>query len=508
MKKNAFTLMILTVLTKILGFVRDITLSFYYGASNLSDAYLISLVIPATIFDLIGTGIVTGYIPMYSSIEKEKGVEVADKFTNNISNLVISLCTLIFILGLIFTTPLVKLFASGFEGETLKLAVFFTRITLASIYFYGLTYVYSGYLQLKDNYIAPALMYIPFNLLIIISIVLSVVFGKTLLPVGSLIAVASQFIFLIPFLYKKGYRYSLVLDKRDEYLRKMIYLSIPVIIGVSVTQVNVLVDKTIASRIASGGISALTYAYRLNSFVQAIFVTSIATVIYPVFSKLVANNDLSGLKKSISEVVGAINLLVIPSTIGFMVFAEPIVKLLFGRGAFGSEAISMTSYALFFYSIGMLGYGLRVIITRVFYSLQDTKTPMLNSVIAMVMNIVLNIILSKFMGIGGLALATSISVIFCTVLLFINLKKKVGPLGLKKITISFAKILSASLIMGIVIKLAYKTLMNYTGGNISLIASVCIGALLYFCIIYFMKIEEVDLIVNAVKNKLSPANQK
>ncbi len=122
-----------------------------------------------------------------------------------------------------------------------------------------------------------------------------------------------------------------------------------------------------------------------------------------------------------------------------MIFAEPVVSLVFGRGAFDAVAMDMTVSSLFYYSIGMLGVGLRDILSRAFYSMQDTKTPMLNASVAALMNIVLNIVLSRFMGIGGLALATSISALFCTGTLFVSLRKKAGPLGLKSVAISLLK---------------------------------------------------------------------
>lgn len=138
-------------------------------------------------------------------------------------------------------------------------------------------------------------------------------------------------------------------------------------IGVSVNQINVLVDRTLASSIAVGGISALNYASRLNGFVQGMFVTTISSVMYPMISKMAAQNNMNGLKKSVSEAINIISLLVIPATVGAMVFAEPVVKLLFGRGAFDPQAISMTSDALFFYSMGMIGFGLREVLSSAFF---------------------------------------------------------------------------------------------------------------------------------------------
>lgn len=411
------------------------------------------------------------------------------------------------IFGLIFTEPLVKLFATGFEGETLALAVQFTKISLFGMYFTGLMYIFGGYLRLKGNYVVPALIGFPLNFITIASIFLSSKTNVLVLAIGSVLATASQLILLIPFIHKTGYRHELVLDMKDKHIKNMAHIVLPVIIGVSVNQINVLVDRTVASSIAVDGITALNYANKLNGFVQGLFVTPISTVMYPMISKMAAEDNMEGMKDSVSEAINFISILVIPCTIGAMLFAEPVDKLLFDRGVFDSEAISMTANALFFYSVGMIGFGLEVILKRAFYSLQDTKTPMINAAIAMGMNIVLNLILSKYMGLGGLALATSISAIFSTILLFISFRKKVGSFGMKHITVSFIKILFASLIMAIVAKLSYSLLFNYTSANLALIAAIIIGAIVYFILIYFMRIEEVDSMINAVKKKFKRSSE-
>ncbi|NMA82991.1 MAG: murein biosynthesis integral membrane protein MurJ, partial [Epulopiscium sp.] len=374
MKKTALLLMIITILSKLLGFGRDMILAYFYGASSISDAYLISLTIPSAIFGFIGAGITTGYIPMYSKIEKEYGVKEGNKYTNNLVNILILICTIIVAFGLLFTEPLVKLFASGFEGETLRIAIQFTKIGLVGIYFTGLISVFVGFLQLKGNYAVPALIGFPMNFFIIISIYLSTNMNVAVLAIGSTLGIAAQLLLLLPFAYKKGYRYRFIFDIKDKHMINMVYVALPVIIGVSVNQINVLVDRTIASSIAEGGISALNYANKMNGFIQGIFVLSISTAMYPMISKMAADKNMDGLKQSVSEAISGINLLVIPATIGAMIFAEPVVRLLFGRGAFDPEAIELTSSALFFYSIGMIGFGLRDVLSRAFYSLQDTKT--------------------------------------------------------------------------------------------------------------------------------------
>jgi putative peptidoglycan lipid II flippase len=493
--------MALTVISGILGFVREIVLAYFYGASSVSDAYLISLTIPTVIFAFIGVALKTTYIPIFIKIENEQGIDAANKFTNNIVNLLLVFSTFIILPVLIFTEPVVKLFASGFNEKTLALAISFTQISMLSIYIIGILYVFEGYLRIKKNFLIPGIISLPLNITIILSIVLSVGFDDRILAVGRVVAVIAQLLFVIPCLLKNGYKYTFYLNIRDNNLQKTLLLAIPVILGTSVNQINKLVDRTIASQVAIGGITALNYASRINGFVLNIFVTSLITVIYPIFSTLAANNNIKGLKRALAEAINIISLLILPATIGTMIFSESIITLLFARGAFGAKASALTASALFFYSIGLMGFGLREILSRALYSLNDTKSPMINAAIGMVLNIILNIILSKYLGIGGLALATSLSAIFTTGLMFITLRKKIGPLGIKQNCVSFFKVLVASLIMAVFAKLSFNYAATILSQNISLILAAGVGMLTYFIIIYFMKIEDVDKIVDYIQKK-------
>ncbi|MDM5332848.1 murein biosynthesis integral membrane protein MurJ [Ureibacillus composti] len=502
MNKTATIIMLITIVSQIFGFGREIALSFLYGTSSISDAYLISTTIPGVLFGIITAGLVAGYIPMYSKVAKEDGESEANKFTNNLISILLVICTTIVFIGLTFTEQIVKLFAYGFEGETLNLAVRFTKISLFAIYLSAMISIFTGYLQIKNNYIIPALVGIPFNFFVVLSIVLSHKTNTLALPLGFVIASVSQLILMIPYIRKTKYRYKFKIDFKDKNIKNLAYITLPIILGISVNQINVLIDRTLASQLAVGGISALNYANRLNGFVQGIFVMSITSVLYPNTSKMAAENNMNGLKSALSKAITGINLLVIPATLGAIVLAEPIVSVLFGRGEFDIQATAMTSNALIFYSIGMVGFGFREILSRTFYSLQDTKTPMINAAIGMFMNIILNIILSRFLGIGGLALATSISAIFTSGLMFISLKRKIGSYGLKQLSISFIKILCASLLMGVIVKLSFNYLTSTISNITSLFIAIGVGAVSYFVIVNFMRIEDVNTIVKAFKRKL------
>ncbi len=508
MKKAALLVMVITIISKVLGFGREIILSYVFGASAITDAYLISQTIPIAIFSFISAGIATGFIPMYSRIQKEDGQLSADQFTSNLSNILILLASVIVAIVLVFTQPIVRFFASGFSGKTLELAVNFTRITVFGVYFTALLNIFAGYLRVYENYVVTALAGFPMNLIIISSLLISAKTNVYMIAFGSLLAIASQLLFFIPFIRKAGFRYKPVLNLKDEQIKTMLFIALPVIVGTSVNEINVLVDRTLASGIAVGGISALNYARRLNGFVQGLFVASITTVMFPMISKMAAEDNIKGLKSTISEAISTISLLVVPATIGAMIFSEEIVSLLFGRGAFTLEAIEMTGDALFYYSIGMIAFGLRDILSRAFYALQDTKTPMINAAIAVVLNIILNIIFSKYIGIGGLALATSISAIVGTGMLFITLRRKIGGFGLKELSKSFAKMCFASFIMGFIALGSFNYLKQGLGQNFALIIAIGIGAIVYCVLIYFMGIPVVERTIGLVKGKFKGKLEK
>lgn len=494
--------MMITLASKVIGFGRDVFLSYYFGATEISDAYLISLTVPEVIFSFIIIGIVTAYIPMQSRVVEEYGIDAGNEYTSNFINTIFVIAIGVFLLLFTFTEPIVKLFALGFSDDTLRMAVVFTRITLFGMFFTILVNIFSGYLQINNNYITPALSGFPFNIIVIGSIIVASRGNYVILALGTLLATASQIFLLIPAMKKLKFKYLFKINFRDEKIKKTLQIAFPVIIGTSVNQINKLVDRTIASSLAIGGISALNYASRLNLFIQGLFVTSIITVMYPLISSYASKNKIYEIKRALLEYINIVIIILLPITIGTVIFNREIITLLFGRGLFDDVAVQMTSTALLFYSIGMLGFGLREVLARGFYSIQDTKTPMVNAAIGMIVNIILNILLSKILGIGGLALATSISAIFTTILLFVSLRKRIGSFGIKQIGVTFIKTLIGASVMGLITKISYNYLINSLSQNISLLISIATGAISYLLIMLFMRIKEVDSITEVIKLKL------
>ncbi|PKM96275.1 MAG: murein biosynthesis integral membrane protein MurJ [Firmicutes bacterium HGW-Firmicutes-1] len=501
MRKAALVIMIITIISKVFGFMREVALSYYYGASELTDVYLIAITISATLFSFLFTAITNTFIPMYGRIKNDDGEKAANYFTSNLINMSILLSGVLILIVFLFTTPLVKIFAVGFEGETLELAIVFTRLNVIGVLASGALAILMAFLQVKDRFVIPALVGFPLNFAVIAAIVISHKTNSSVLIWGTMLSSFLQLLFVLPSVYKLGYRHRAVISIKDEHIKTMLVLAMPVIIGTSVNQINTLVDRTLASSVVVGGISALSYAAKLNGFVQGMFVYSIVVVIYPKISQMASEGRDDELKIVVAKSINAIMLLILPATVGTMVFARPIVQMMFGQGAFDERAVVLTTGALFFYSIGMVAFGVQEVLSRTFYALQDTKTPMYNGVLTVVINIILNIVLSQVMGISGLALATSISAVICSVLLIRSLRKKTGQLGIKKILMSSIKILIASVIMGAGSYFSYHRLISGVGHTLGLFIAIAIGVLLYGAIILAMKVPEIEEIIIQIRGK-------
>jgi putative peptidoglycan lipid II flippase len=332
-------------------------------------------------------------------------------------------------------------------------------------------------------------------------------FGIKGLMIAAVFAVISQLLIQLPEAKRAGYSYELIFDLKDDYIKKVLYMSLPVFVSVAVNDLNAIVDRTLASSLVSGSISALNYANKLNSLILGVFISAITTVIFPILSQESSSDNISGMKKIMGYGVNLILLITIPATVGLVLLATPIVQVAFQRGEFDDIATMMTAKALIFYSFGLISMSLRILLDRVYYSLHDTKTPMLNGAISVVFNIILNLILVRYMAHAGLALATSIAISIATLLLFYGLKKKIGSLG----TLSFIKCGLkagiASTIMGVVVFLVYHGLYKTLGMSkfynlVSLLVAAGTGVIIYIVLCYIFGIKEVKIIFTKVRDRI------
>lgn len=549
--KSAITIMIFLILSKLLGFFRDILIASKFGSGFETDAYIVASTTCTIIIGIIGGALSTTLIPIFSGIKEKKdikgimlinrdlgiinicgyknrvlsilGENLVDwykgnkykiRYMNNILNTTLVITAILAFLSYFFSPTLIRIFAKGFTGKQFELAVQLNRIGVPMTLFMVSSSVFSSYLHSKERFSISAATGLPYNMVFIIFLMFfTKYFGITGLMVASVMATFTRVLIQIPAIYKLNYSYKFEIDLKDKNLRKAFWLTTPVVLGSMVEKINIVIDRTLASDLVEGSISALNYASRFNNLILNIFVLAITTVIFPMLTKESSKKNKDSIKKIMSHSINVIMIITIPATIGIIILAFPIIRLLFERGAFDTTATNMTAMALIFYSIGLIGTGLRDILSKVFYSLQDTKTPMINGILAVGVNIGLNLLLVRQMAHLGLALATSMADIFATILLFFSLQKKMGSIDIKSNITCFIKLGVSASIMGIVVYLMNMFISSTISGGyvtqlISLTIIIIVGAIVYILLCYMFKIKEVDMVIKYFYTRLYKDDNK
>lgn len=510
MIRSTITIILFTLASKFIGLFRESLIAANFGTTYATDIYIFSIGMVSLLYAAIGNGLTTTFIPMFTDYKENKSIEETNYFVNNIISIVIVLTFVLTILGVIFGYNLVYYFGPGFRDNPAVFsdAVKIVRIMIFSLVFMGLQSIYTGVLQSHKEFKVPAISGLALNATYVIYLLIFAgKYGIIGFAIATIVAYMVQLSIQVPKFKELGYNFRFIIDLREPGLRKMIKLMVPALITTSVIQVNLVVDRFLASKVYQGAIAGLGFADKINSLVFDIFGIAISTVVYPNLSSFSAKENKDEFKATLTKSINAILLIMVPASIGLMVLRLPVIDILFKRGAFDTRSSEITATALLFYAPAMIFYAVRDIMTKAFYSIKETRIPMINSILGVLLNIVLNLALVGKMKVGGLALATSASATLTTILLIITFNKKINGMGIEIIGKTFVKILAAGGLMGVVVYISNKLCIYYIGSGfsgslISLAVSVIIGAFSYFAIVYMFKLEEFIYIVNIAKEKL------
>jgi len=479
-KNSVFSVTILVIIAKTIAFLKEFVLSYYFGVSAISDAYNIAYTIPVTVIGFVAIALNTSYIPLYAKAERQGGSKDANDFSNNVISIVFWLSFVTFLFIEVFAYQVVKIFASGFENETLSLTIKLTRYMAGAVFLIGFNNILAAFVQLKNKYYLVVIYNSFLYIFSIIGIVAGYYWKLELLSIGVLIGYGLETICLIISSYRLHYKFSPPLVHRNSYLNELFVLVLPVLVGSLANEINKIVDKTISSNFATGGVSALSYSHKIDDAILAIFVTSMVSIAYPKLCKFVSEGKLEKLNTQIIKDLIFIATLIFPILLGTIGFHREIVCMLFVRGAFTENDSVIVSIALLIYSIGMLPTAIRKYYVRLYYAFGDSKTPASNSLIVIAINIVLSLILSRIWGLYGVALGSSISISIGAVRLVIGIRKHV-VINYRNAFFLGLKVLLASLIMLVLGKVLQYVLSPFLEQNI--ITLLCI----IFCImVYFM----------------------
>jgi len=503
-----------TLLSRILGYIRDAVIAWYFGAGNSSDAFIAAFRIPNLLRKLFGEGAISNaFIPVLTDYLTEDGQDEGLRLARSALFVLSILLVALSILGVLLAPLIVKVIAPGFFDSPGKipLTITLTRIMFPYIFFIGLVALCMGILNVFGHFAAPALAPVLLNLAMICSVIFicpylsNPVMG---LAIGVIMGGVLQLGLQLPFMIRKG----LILRPKGKLfhpgLKKIGVLMPPIILGGAVYQVNVLVGGLLGSLLKEGSVSYLYFADRLVQFPLGIFAIAAATAVLPSLSRQATLNDIDALKDTFGYAVRLIIFLTIPSMVGLIILREPIVALLFQRGEFSSLATQLTAQALLYYAMGLGAFSAVKIVAATFFALKDTRTPMVMALISIGVNIALGIILMRPLAHAGLALATSLASILNLGLLVHALRSKLGSLGWRSIMRSAYRTLFSAGFMGVVVWGAVFVFIPPEGGDVmelllGLIGCILTGLIIFGTCSYLIRSPELLSVVAEVKKGLN-----
>lgn len=470
-----------TVVSRVLGFVRDAAVAYVFGAGLFADAFFMAFRIANLLRRLVGEGALTSsFIPIFTEEKNSRTQEGTRALVSSVFTLIAIILIVLTVLGMIFSREIVLLMAPGFasDPEKFRATVTLTWMMFPYMVFIGLMAIAMGVLNSYRHFTAPALSPVFFNLSIIVCVFAVAPFLATpiyALAVGVLLGGFFQFAVQVPYLKRFGMAPRPLFDFKDPAIKKIFILMGPAAFGVGVYQLNIFVTLWFSSQLPEGAVSYLYYAGRLMELPIGVFGVAVSTAALPSLSEHAAKKEWDGFRDSLSFALRIVNFVTIPATVGLFVLSYPIIDVLFRRGEFGAAATSGTAIALYYYTVGLVPVSISRILTSVFYSLKDTVTPVWVAFVSFIFNVIFCFVLVKPLGHGGLALATSLSSVIGVVILLIVLRYRFGRFGGRLILSSALRSFAASAVMAgviyfLVLEAGYGSL-----GTAARVALICVS---------------------------------
>ncbi len=541
--RSAGIVSIAVMFSRVLGLVREMVFGYYFGAGFLNDAYQVAFRIPNVLRDLFAEGALSAaFVKVFTDYQINKSEQEAWRLAALVMNALAVILSVVTIIGIVFSSQFVNLIAKGFSPEKAALATTLTQIMFPFILLVALAAVAMGVLNTKGIFGVPASASTVFN---IVSITGGLAFAYWLsgggwvisadpnavpgfsaqwaiigMAIGTLIGGASQFLMQIPSLFKVGFRFSPILSFTDEGVQRVMRLMAPAIIGTSAVQINVLVNTLFVSDI-EGGISWLGYAFRLMQFPIGVFGVAVGTASVPVLSRMASEGRFGDFRNTLSSSLKLVFLLTLPSACGLIILGEPIIRLIYSRGAFTEADVPMTAWALTGYAIGLTGYAAIKILSPAFYALDDAKTPMIIALCSIVVNVAASYgfkILLTNVGVSpvnpsgfahvGVALATSSVALVNFFALALLMRRRIEGINGGEIFASFIKIAAASILMSAICYASYYFLHQSFGAKnllskfVEALVPVALGGIVFFIAAKLLGIGEITKVYNAFARKL------
>lgn len=438
------------ILSKAVGFGRDMVTTAYFGLTYANDAYVSAyslFYLPVLLFN---SCISATLIPLYVEEREKHSLQHSNHFASNSINLFALAALVVSALMYILAKPLVHLVYSGFDAEKLALTARLTQIMVLALVFNVTSISVASLLNAMEKYIAAQLTGFPLSVCVIIaSACFSKTYGIEAVAWGVFAANILQLLVLIPFM-RGWFKYSPVLDFKDKRFHRLMLLALPAMFSMGISELNHMIDHALASGLPEGTLASMTSAYRLVTFIQGVLIVPLTTIMFSKMSKHVAASDEKGALQMLLDSMVQLSMVVLPVVVIGVVLSSDVIKFAYMRGKFTLDDVKVTAGVLAFYIVGIPAFGMRDFLSRMFHALKDTKKPFYVSCVVVATNVVLNVILRKVMGANGLALATSIAGYVGTAILLALLRMRFGRIGFKRVAKELVKIVISTAVCAIV----------------------------------------------------------
>jgi putative peptidoglycan lipid II flippase len=488
-----------TLLSRVLGFFRDVIVASVLGAGPAADAFYVAYRLPNTLRRLFAEGSMTmAFVPVFSDLREKKGDEAAFAMTRSALVWLVMILGAVTLLAIVFARPITLLIAPGFAGDAsqMDLTVKLVRIVFPYIIEISIVALCMGALNSMGHFLAPALATSELNTILIIGCGVAWLFGLDVphaLAWSVLIGGLGQMYMQYPAMKRFGFSWFGPWKLKDEGVIRMARLMLPTVFGAAVYQLNIVVGTLLASFLASGSISALYYADRLVQFPLGVFGAAVGTVALPSLARLASAGHMDEFRHTLAASLRLTLFICLPATAGLIALAAPMVAVLFGRGAFTAEAQQATSTALIAYAVGLPAFACVRPLVSAFYALHDTRTPVRAGFISMLANIALAVALMFPLKHVGLALATSLSSWLNVWLLGRALHARAGKWA------SFGRTTPVSMALSLLIGLgAWLLPLN----NYASLAMIAVWAVVYMALAALFKVEEAALLLDYARRKI------
>ncbi|MBI3977464.1 MAG: murein biosynthesis integral membrane protein MurJ, partial [Chloroflexi bacterium] len=496
------------VASRVLGLGREMVIAYYYGSSPALGAYVAAFRVPDLLFQILASGaFASAFMPVFTAYIAQRRMTDAWVLASSTMNLLLIL-SIVLALGMALAAPLlVPIIVPGFTDPGLQqMVVNLTRIMLLTPVFFSLSSTLTAILQGRQHFVLPSVAPILYNLAIIAgAVLLSDSRGVYGLAVGVALGSMLHAFVQVPVLLRLGMRWRPIVALDHPGVREVGKLLLPRSIGLGATQIVFVAYTALASTLGAETIAALNWAWLLMMMPLGIFGMSIATAVFPTLTDHAAMARIDSLRRTLAGSLRLILFLTIPASVGLILLREPIVGLLFERGQFDARSTQLTAYALFFFAMGLYAHSIVEIVTRGFYALHDTRTPVMISLGSIVVNIALSLGLVRVFQHGGLALAMSVATTLEAMVMLTAIRNRLGGLEDDQLTRSVTRTLFASAAMAAVVLLvtvvAPIDLSPVWRRLVVVGASVVTGGLTYLAVAYFLGSQELQLLLGVLRRR-------